>query len=140
MKKAITAIVACVIFFGCTDNKQQEKALLDSVIAIHDKVMRNDDQLMHNKMKLDTLLKSKLTGVSDTSAEKARLMGLTIKLNNAEDAMEKWMQKFDPGQKGKSHQEIMNYLSAQKSQVTAIDSQLNEAVNLSNQYLNQLKK
>jgi len=125
---------------GCSDNKKQEKALLDSVISIHDKVMGKDDRLMHNKMQLDTLLKTKLTGIADTAAEKTQLMGLSVQLTNAEDAMEKWMQKFEPDQKGKSHQQIMDYLGAQKAQVTAIDSSMNAAINASGNYLNSLKK
>jgi len=137
MKKTIIAALTCLALFGCTDNKKQEKALLDSVISVHDKVMGKDEQLMKNKMKLDTLLKSKLTG--DTAAEKEQLMGLSIQLTNAEDAMEKWMQKFEPDPKGKSHQEIMDYYSNQKVQVTAIDSALNAAINASGSYLNQLK-
>ena len=130
----------CLALFGCSDNKTQEKALLDSVIKIHDKVMGNDDRLMKNKMQLDTLLKTKLTGVPDTATAKAMLMGLNIQLTDAEDAMEKWMEKFDPDQKGKSHQDIMNYFSAQKTQITTIDSAMNAAITASNKYLDQLKK
>jgi len=140
MKKSIIAVIACLTLFGCIDNKKQEKALLDSVIAIHDKMMSKDDQLMRNKMKLDTLLKSKLTGVADTAAEKVQLMGLNVQLTNAEDAMEKWMQKFDPDQKGKTHQQFMDYLTIQKAQVAGIDSSINDAVNASTNYLNGLKK
>jgi len=140
MKKVITAALMCLVLLGCSDNKTQEKALLDSVIKIHDKVMGNDDRLMHNKMKLDTLLKTKLTGVPDTAAAKAMLMGLNIQLTDAEDAMEKWMGKFDPDQKGKSHQDIMNYFSVQKTQITTIDSAMNAAITASNKYLDQLKK
>jgi len=140
MKKTIVALLSCLTLFGCTDNKKQEKTLLDSIIAVHDKVMRKDDQLMHNKMKLDTLLKTQLTGVADTAAEKRQLMGLNVQLTQAEDAMEMWMQKFDPDQKGKSHQEIMDYFSAQKTQVNAVDSSINAAINASTNYLNSLKK
>jgi hypothetical protein len=139
MKKAIITALTCLALFGCSDNKKQEKALLDSVIKIHDKVMGKDDQLMKNKMKLDTLLKTKLSG-TDTVAEMAQMMGLSVKLTNAEDAMEKWMEKFDPEQKGKSHQDIMSYLSDQKDQVSGIDSEMNDAINLSNKYLIHIKK
>jgi hypothetical protein len=140
MRKSVISAILCLALFGCTDNKKQEKALLDSIIKIHDKVMAGDDKLMKNKMKLDTLLKTKLTDVKDTAAEKTQMMGLSVQLTNAEDAMEKWMGKFDPEQKGKSHQEIMSYLGNQKLQVTAIDSQMNEAINASTNYLMQIKK
>jgi hypothetical protein len=134
----IVAMLAGLAFSGCGDAKKQEKDLLDSVIQIHDRVMGKDDKLMHNKMKLDTLLKTKLTGVPDTAAAKAMLMGLKIQLSNAEDGMENWMQKFTPDQSGKSHQDIMNYYSIQKKQITAIDSTMGAAINASNKYLSQL--
>jgi len=140
MKRTVIALLISVALFGCTDEKKQEKALLDSIIATHDKVMGKDDQLMKNKMKLDTLLKTKLTGVADTAEEKKQLMGLNIQLTQAEDAMENWMQKFDPDQKGKSHQQKMDYLNAQKTQVNGIDSAINAAINASSNYLNSLKK
>jgi len=140
MKKTITATLICLVFFGCSNHKDQEKALLDSVIAVHDKVMGIDDQLMHNKMKLDTMLKTKLTGVADTAAEKRQQMGLSVQLTNAEDAMENWMQKFEPEPKGKSHEEIMAYLSVQKTQIIAIDSAMNAAINASGNYLKTIKK
>ena len=38
--------------------------------------------------------------------------------------MSDWMHKFNPEQTGKSHDEIMTYLDAQKKQITAIDSQM----------------
>ncbi len=139
MKKAIIIALSCLALFGCSDNKKQEKALLDSVIKIHDKVMGKDEQLMKNKMKLDTLLKTKTSG-NDTTATMAQMMGLSVKLTNAEDAMEQWMQKFDPEQKGKSHEEIMAYFNDQKNQVNGIDSEMNSAINLSNQFLSQTKK
>jgi len=140
MKKTTIAILISMALFGCTDEKKQEKALLDSIIATHDKVMSKDDQLMKNKMQLDTLLKTKLTGITDTAEEKKQLMGLNIQLTQAEDAMENWMQKFDPDQKGKSHQQKMDYLSAQKTQVNGVDSAINAAINASTNYLNTLKK
>lgn len=140
MKKTIIAVLIGMALFGCTDEKKQEKALLDSIIATHDKVMSKDDQLMKNKMKLDTLLKTKLTNTADTAEVKKQLMGLNIQLTQAEDAMENWMQKFDPDQKGKSHQQKMDYLSAQKTQVNGVDSAINAAINASANYLHTLKQ
>jgi hypothetical protein len=102
--------------------------------------MGADDRLMKNKMKLDTLLKSKLDPKTDTAAERNMMMGLSVKLTNAEDAMESWMQKFDPDQKGKSHQEIMSYYRDQKLQVTGIDAEMNDAIKLSDKYLAHIKQ
>lgn len=138
MKKIFILIAACAVLSACSDNKKQEKAALDSVIKIHDKVMGSDDQLMSNKMKIDTLLKETLPG--DTAATKRQLMGLKIQLTQAEDAMENWMQKFDPEQKGKSHEDVMNYLETQKVQIKNINAAIDSAVNSSTNYLKTIKQ
>ena len=139
MKKILFATLMVLTFAGCGNEKQDEKTLLDSVIKIHDKVMSNDERLMKNKMTVDTLLKTKLT-VADTAAVKAMLMGLNIQLTDAEDSMEKWMEKFDPEKKDKSHQDYMNYLGDQKNKIAGIDSAMNAAITASTKYMQQVNQ
>jgi uncharacterized protein YcfL len=43
MKKLFAVALMSLLFLGCTDPKQQEKTLLDEVIAIHDSVMVKDE-------------------------------------------------------------------------------------------------
>jgi hypothetical protein len=129
MKKIVIAIFIGFTILGCTDKKAQEKAILDEVLKVHDKVMDADEQLMKNKMQLDTLVKNSTADVKDSAAFYLKL------LNNADTSMEDWMHKFNPDQTGKSHYEIMTYFDAQKKQIVAIDSQLNVAVTESNKYL-----
>jgi len=135
MKKYIGAILTATILFGCADSHNQEKSLLDSVIAVHDKVMANDEHLMKNKMLLDSLLKHQ-------SVPNVKWPGsdLLSSINNADSAMNDWMHKFDVENKGKSHQEIIDYLGKQKKKIIAIDSQINVAISESDKYLIQHKK
>jgi hypothetical protein len=135
MKKTLLFATFTLALSACKDPKIEEKAVLDDVIKIHDSVMSKDEQLMHNKMKLDTLLTE--AKIQDAKAKISQLRG---QLNKADSAMSDWMQKFDPEQKGKSHEEIMNYLSAQKKQVLVIDSLVNSSVKQSAEYLKSLKK
>ncbi|MEO8887482.1 MAG: hypothetical protein ABI367_15570 [Mucilaginibacter sp.] len=135
MKKLFIIAAAALALAACNSSSDQEKALLDDVIKAHDKVMGKDEQLMKNKMKIDTLL----TTVKDT-AQKNQLIKLNAGLIVSEQAMENWMQRFDPEQKDKSHDEKVAYLTGQKRQVTVIDSQINVAIQKSTEYLNQLKK
>lgn len=135
MKKILLIVLAALALNACKDPKDDEKVILNDVIKIHDKVMGNDEQLMQNKMKLDTLLKT----TADAS-KKEQLQLLSTKLVKADSVMEVWMQKFDPVQKGKSHAEIITYLTDQKKQVLAVDSQLTDAVKESNEYLSHIKK
>ena len=133
MKKITIAVLAIFILYGCTDKKAQEKAVLDEVIKVHDKVMDADGQLMANKMKLDTLLKQSNLSGKDTAVM------MDKKLDAAENAMETWMHNFDPDHAGKSHAETMAYMNSQKKQITAIDSQLNAVITQSTQYLSKIK-
>jgi hypothetical protein len=132
MKKYLSFIFIAAVTAGCTDTKKQEKVLLDSVIAVHDKVMANDGHLMNNKMLLDSLFKSKPAS-KDSATAYLKLV------DGADSVMGDWMHKFDMENKGKSHQEIMDYLEDQKKKIQAIDSQINQAVTLSDKYLSQNK-
>ncbi len=134
MKKLIIAAFALFALSACNNGKE-EKALQDEVIKIHDKVMGADNRLMDNKMKIDTLL----TTVTDTT-HKAELTRLQTELTTAEEAMENWMQKFDPEQANKSSDEKVAYLTDQKKQIMTIDSLMNAAIDKSTQYLNTVKK
>ena len=135
MKKFSLALLTTVVLFGCGDNKKQEKLLLDSVIAVHDKVMASDEQLMKNKMILDSIIKNARATVNQDSA-KAYLKIV----DDADNAMSDWMHKFDTENKGKSHEEIINYLTDQKKKIAVIDLQINKAVTISNKYLNTTPK
>jgi hypothetical protein len=135
MRKIFLFAFAALALSACKDPKTEEKAILNDVIKIHDKVMGNDEQLIQNKMKLDTLLKEAKNPIAVD-----RINQLIGQANQADSLMENWMQKFDPDQKGKSHEEVMNYLSAQKKQVKLVDSLLKNAVNETSLYLQPFKK
>ncbi|QTE38352.1 hypothetical protein ACRQ5D_25050 [Mucilaginibacter sp. P25] len=133
MKKHLFAAAGIALLLGCTDTKKQEKDLLKQVIAVHDKVMANDEQLMKNKILLDSLIKKNAPNINKDSAQ------VYLKLvDDADNAMSDWMHKFDAENKGKSHQEIMDYLEAQKKLISKIDTQINVAVTGSTKYITQI--
>jgi len=134
MRKTWVAIFAGFLLFGCTDKKAEEKALLDDVLKVHNHVMGTDEQLVKDKMMLDTLVaKSPGATVKDSAKKYSAL------LDNAESVMDKWMYKFDPDYKGKSHDDVITYLSSQKKQIMAIDTMLDTSVKKSNKYLSNIK-
>ena len=133
MKKVFTAISIALILFGCTNKKTDSKAAFDELIKAHDKVMGADEQLMNNKMQLDTLLKQ----AEFTGKDTAKL--LITKLTLADSTMETWMHNFDPDHTGKSDDETLTYMNSQKKQIMTIDSQINAAVTESNKYLHKIK-
>ena len=133
MKKHLFAAAGVALLLGCTDTKKQEKDLLNQVIAVHDKVMANDEQLMKNKMLLDSLVKNNAPNINKDTAK------VYLKLvDDADNAMSDWMHKFDAENKGKSHQEIMDYLEAQKKLISKIDTQITIAVAGSTKYITQI--
>ena len=107
----------CLGLFACSDNKKQEKELLDNILKVHDKLMASDEVLMKNKMQIDSLLK---LPAKYTTAQ-ADIKAIASKLKTSEEAMENWMHNFEPDMTGKSHDEIMKYYNEQQKGIMAID-------------------
>lgn len=135
MKNGFLIFLAFVTLSGCADNKAKEKSVLDSVIAVHDRIMGADDHLEHNTVVLDSLIKLPNINTEEKLADSV----MAKSLHDAGDTMESWMHNFKYDQTGMSHQEVMKYLRDQKKQITAIDSQVNAAIDASDKYLKQLK-
>ncbi len=127
MKNISCILISFGLLMGCSNGAKEESDLKNDIISMHEKMMNNDEALMKNKMKLDTLLKLK----KDTVA----LKPLVAKLSAADNAMDKWMSQFQPDMTGKSHDEVISYYNGQKKLVLAVDSQINNAINESNKYL-----
>ncbi len=92
--------------------------------------MDDAGKAQYAKMKLDTLLQRKPELKTDGAP-------ITTELTVADSTMEEWMQKFDPEFKGKSTEEVITYLSAQKKQLSEIDSRLQAANGKAAQFINQ---
>jgi hypothetical protein len=133
MRRIIMASTVCLVLSACSDDKKQEKAALDQVLSVHDKVMGNDEAVMKNKMQLDTLLKLKPN-------DSVEIKALSVKLTAAEDSMDSWMHQFEPDVTGKSQEQIITYYESQKKQVIAVDSLLSNAVTESGKYLQKTKE
>jgi hypothetical protein len=131
MKRILICVALAILAAGCSDDKNQEKLLLDTVIKTHDKLMADDGVIMKNKMALKPYASAPAT--KDSVAIYAKT------LSDADDAMMGWMNKFSPDFTGKSHEQIMAYLHGQKAQILKLDSQINNAVTASNQYLTKIK-
>lgn len=102
--------------------------MLDSVIKVHEKVMGEDEQLMKNKALLDSLSKH-------NPAIKDSINSYVAKVTLADSAMDTWMHNFNPDLTGKTHEQIVTYLSGQKRLVIKVDSQVNAARITSDRFL-----
>jgi DNA-binding HxlR family transcriptional regulator len=133
--KILGLALAGLTLMACNDNKKQEQDLMNQVIKLHDEVMSKDAAVMHNKMLLDSLVKTKQ--VPDVNQSVTQLSN---DLNNADKAMENWMHQFSADNEGKSHEQIISYLTDQKNKLQGVDQQITTAVSASNVYLSNLKK
>ena len=132
MRKTIVILFAGLVLFGCNNDKKQETALLNDVIKTHDKLMADDDAIMKNKMELKSLAKSNTT-IKDSVAVYSK------SLDDADNAMMSWMNKFSPDFTGNTHEQIMAYLNTQKTQILKLDTQINNAIATSNTYILKVK-
>lgn len=130
LKKAFTALLISSTFFACSSDKALEKALTDSVVSMHDKIMADDDAIMKNKIKLDALAaKDPSAAVKDSVAAYKKILG------DADDVMMGWMNSFNLDYTGKSHADIMDYLDKQKQQIIKVRSQMDGAIAKSDKYI-----
>ena len=90
--------------------------------------MGEDEQLMKNKLLLDSLVSKNTTAKDSASA-------LVSKVVLADSAMSTWMHNFDPDMKGKSHDQKMDYLGQQKKLIKLLDTQMNVALTGSRNFL-----
>jgi hypothetical protein len=145
MKNKLIIAALLLIFAACKDSKKEEKALENQVMDLHEQVMGDGETAIQNKMKMDTLILKKdsvkrALPALDTSAENKTMRLLSSQILKADDTMSDWMHNYNPDFRGKSHEEIMQYLEQQKKQVTQINAQYNSVIKTSNQYLLKYKK
>lgn len=95
--------------------------------------MADDDAIMKNKMELKNLVKTD-TSIKDSVAAYSK------SLDDADNAMMAWMNKFSPDFTGKTHEQIMAYLNSQKTQILKLDTQINKSIASSNTYILKVKK
>ncbi len=97
--------------------KEQEKAVLNDIMAVHDKVMPQMGVLNQLRQKLhaeakeltDATLKQTYTSAADS-------------LEKADDAMMDWMGQFKGSFEGMTHEQIMTYLNEQKIKVNTMQT------------------
>lgn len=133
IRSLATICVPALVLFSCTDTKKQEKDAMAGVIKIHDEAMAKSEQVVHNNMLLDSLIKTK-------AVDSVKALAITQYLTTADKAMEDWMHQFEVEHEGKSHEQIMQYMADQKKQIDQVNKQLTEAVKQSNQFISTLKK
>ncbi|GAA4931656.1 hypothetical protein [Mucilaginibacter defluvii] len=144
LKYTIILFVSGLTLLQACRQETSYKQVRDEVIAAHDKLMADDEKVMNNKMKLDTLaspaylLKVKTEKPeTDTALLRREADSLRRVLDSAGNRMSEWMQKFEPGQSGKSNAEAVAYFEGEKKKVIKLDSLYQALLKQSGAYLKQ---
>ncbi|MGV8879870.1 MAG: hypothetical protein ACOH2A_12655 [Sphingobacteriaceae bacterium] len=144
MKKFFSLFICSLLLYACNSQQNNEKALQNTIIKLHDQVMPKGGLVISNKMRLDTLLNQldslkKQNPSLDTLAERQHIKALIIQLENADNAMSDWMNQFNPDNEDKKHADAMEYLKNEKQKIEAIDTRFSAVLDESNQYLSTYK-
>lgn len=138
-------LLCFAILLSCAPKKENTANVREELMKFHDQLMMDNDALIGNQMKLDTLLRD-LKGLKaknptvDTAQEKVKINTLLARLTTAEDRMNDWMHNFNADFKGSSPELSEQYFEAERSKIAAIAKLYQQEIDSSTAYLNQYKK
>ena len=130
MKKIIIPVLFLLGASSCQKAQQedQQKKLIDEVIAVHDEVMPKMDEIM--------TLKGQLDSVAKVSKDSAKARDLFIQLDSADIKMSNWMAEYNPESvKGKGNEEVMKYLENEKKRINEVKDITNTSITNAKQFL-----
>lgn len=134
----------CGTFLACNSGEEAVKKSENEVLAIHDEVMPKIDDIMKLKKQLKQRISSldslKASGSAAatlrTDEEKEQATRLVSDLTIADSLMMSWMSHYNGDTLAKlSSEEALNYLSAQKDQITDVKKRVTTSIEQSRQFL-----
>lgn len=121
MKKIFIPILIFISLTACDKKVDNQKVMIDKVIAIHDEVMPKMDEIMS--------LKSSLDSASKVSPDSIKARELSSALEIADNKMMDWMEEYNPDQlKGKSDEEISKYYADEKTKIAGVKDFTNKSI------------
>jgi hypothetical protein len=121
MKKIIIPIFLFTSLSACDKKPDNQKVMIDEVMAIHDEVMPKMDEIMS--------LKSSLDSVSKVSPDSLKARELSTALETADNEMMDWMEEYNPDlMKGKSAEEITKYYADEKAKITTVKTLTDKSI------------
>lgn len=140
----IVIFALCGAFWACNSGEKAVKKTEDEVLAIHDEVMPKIDDIMKLKKQLklriaslDSLKASgSATATLRTDEEREQASRLVGDLTIADSLMMGWMSHYNGDTLAKlSSEEALNYLAAQKDQITDVKKRVTTSIEQSRQFL-----
>ena len=128
MKTILTVLsfVVLSLVWSCGEKKQDNQALYDEVMKVHDEVMPKMDDIY----KLKQELKKQISDTPDLVDEKRRTIEATIlKLDSASEAMMVWMRNFNPLPDSLGEEKAREYLEDQQEKIEKVKDEMLDAIN-----------
>lgn len=119
MKKTLTiGFCISVLLLSACKTEPDAEAVKKEVLNIHDKLMIDGAKVINNKVKLDSILKSRKVKSVDDSV---KIADLVLKLNQADENMMDWMHAFKDDFKGKDETENLNYYKSEMVKIRNVE-------------------
>ena len=138
---ALLLVLICAGLILSCKSERNYKAVREEVIDIHNDVMADGEQAARYRMIMDSLSKIKIMvntdhqPVADTTADHKKISTLIAKLDQAENHMMEWMQRFEPDTEGKSNTEAIQYFEGEKIKIKKLDLEYKTVLKTSATYL-----
>ena len=119
--KILIPIIFLISLSACDKKPDNQKVMIDEVMAIHDEVMPKMDEIMS--------LKSSLDSASKVSPDSVKVRELSSALEVADNKMMDWMEEYNPDfLKGKSNEEISKYYADEKAKISSVKDLANKSI------------
>ncbi|WP_420149140.1 viral A-type inclusion protein [Spirosoma sp.] len=140
----VTGLIFSFFVYSCNSDENGVKEAENEVFAIHDEVMPK----MGNMMKLQKSLKQRIASLDSLKAtesasktlrideDRDQAMRLSRDLKVADSLMMGWMNRYNGDTLAKlSSEEALNYLAAQKDQISDVQTKVNSSIEQATQFL-----
>ena len=122
----VLSFVVLSLVWSCGEKKQDNQALYDDVMKVHDEVMPKMDDIY----KLKQELKKQISDTPNLVDEKRRTIEATIlKLDSASEAMMVWMRNFNPLPDSLGEEKAHEYLEDQQEKIKKVKDEMLDAIN-----------
>ncbi len=122
----VLSFVVLSLVWSCGEKKQDNQALYDEVMKVHDEVMPKMDDIY----KLKQELKKQISDTPNLVDEKRRTIEATIlKLDSASEAMMVWMRNFNPLPDSLGEDKAREYLEDQQEKIEKVKDEMLDAIN-----------
>ena len=122
----VSSFVVLSLVCSCGEKKQDNQALYDEVMKVHDEVMPRMDDIYKLKQKL----KKQISDTPNLVDEKRRAIEATIlKLDSSSEAMMVWMRNFNPLPDSLGEEKAREYLEDQQEKIKRVKEEMLDAIN-----------